>query len=465
MINKKKLVKGFVAQVVIGIVITQFSFQKSNHNSESFSLFEKELISEFEKGGSPGIQVSIYYKGKTYNKSLGNSHFNKKIKAHNKTLFKNASTGKVFVAFAALKLSLQGKLDLDESISTYIPGLNIEIGKLTTRQLITHTAGLKDESENFGPSGLSQHIKMAKELQKNEFIGNAGLVFSYSNTGYDLAGAVIEAVTKKDFESAMQILVFKPLKMKNTTYRSDLVDKKNVAFGHSESSSIYVTNRTIPDNARGRASGMALTTADELNKFLTWFQIKHKNPFDNKLKDAVLKVYSNKKMTGSYWEYGYGLFHSTYCNNETIWHSGGLPGYKAAFLSVPEQNFSVTVLANGSGINQWNIVKKSMTTILNADCSPKDNDGQLTEISKEEGQELIGKYTQGIGAIIKVSEKNGRFAMSVSGGPNYYLKKRGKDQIVIIRDGKPATSYGVIKDDEGKVLFLQYWVRAYPKIE
>ncbi|WP_298902897.1 serine hydrolase [uncultured Psychroserpens sp.] len=438
--------------------------QPSPHVNDIFSSFEKELLNELSNGGAPGIQVSIMYNGEVYNKSFGYSNFNKKIKANNKTLFKNASTGKVFVAYAAIKLSLLGKLDLDKNISTYISGLNSEIGKLTTRQLITHTSGLKDESDNFGPSGLSQQIKMAKTLGSDKFFGEPGMVFSYSNTNYDLAGAVIESLTGWDFNTAMMKLVFEPLNMKATTYRFDVANPKNVAFGHSGSGPNYSTNTTIPDNARGRASGMALTTAEELNKFLMWLQIDHKDQFDNKLKDAVLEVFSNKKMTGAYWEYGYGLFHSTYCNTNAIWHSGGMPGYKAAFLSVPEQSFSVTVLANGSGINQWNVIKKAVETVINGNCSLISNNVELTDISEEEGQELIGTYTQGIGARIKVFKKEDTFVMSVDGGPSYELKKRGEDNIVTIRENKPSTSYGVFKDKNGKVLYLQYWVRAYPKV-
>lgn len=442
------------------------SFNEHTSNSDNFSLFEKELINEFNKGGAPGIQVSIIHNGKIYNKGFGYSNFEKKIKVNNETLFKNASTGKVFVAFAALKLSLQGRLDLDKNIAAYISGLNPEIGKLTTRQLITHTSGLKDESDDFGLSGRSRQIEMAKTLENDKFFAKPGLVFSYSNINYDLAGAVIESLTNLDFNTAMKKLVFEPLGMKTTTYRSDLTNPKNVAFGHSGSGPNYSTSTILPDNARGRASGMALTTAEELNKFLMYLQTEHKNQFDRKLRDAVLEVFSNKKMTGTYWEYGYGLFHSTYCNTNAVWHSGGMPGYKAAFLSVPEQNFSVTVLVNGSGINQWNVIKKAVETIIKSDCSPKKNNtGELTEISEKEGNELIGAYTQGIGARMKVFKKNNTFVMSVSGGPVYHLKKRGKDKIVTMRNGKPVTSYGVFKNKKGKVLFLQYWVRAYPKIK
>lgn len=464
--KKAIFLKVLITSIIICSSIILLSFNEYKTNSDSFSLFEKELIHEFNKGGAPGIQVSITHNGKVYNKGLGYSNFNKKLKVHNKTLFKNASTGKVFVAFAALKLSLIGTLDLDKNISAYISGLNSKIGKLTMRQLITHTSGLKDESDNFGPSGRSQQIRMAKALGGDKFFSEPGLVFSYSNTNYDLAGAVIESLTDLGFNAAMKKLVFEPLGMKTTTYRSDLAIPKNVAFGHSGAGPNYVTNNALPDNARGRASGMALTTAEELNKFLMWLQTEHKDQFDNKLRDAVLEVFSNKKMTGTYWEYGYGLFHSTYCNTNAIWHSGGMPGYKAAFLSVPEQNFSVTVLVNGSGINQWNVIKKAVETVIKSDCSPKKNNPiELTEISEKEGNELIGIYTQGIGARIKVFKKNNTFVMSVSGGTAYNLKKSGKDKIVTIRNGKPATSYGVFKDKKGKILFLQYWVRAYPKIK
>lgn len=456
-----------VQHITITLIITIISFFHSEKVLGQQSItevnkdFEKELRDEFNNGKAAGIQVSIIHGKKRHSYQLGYRDYSTNKKVDHSTLFKNASTGKVFVAFAALKLSLSGKLDLDKNISTYIDGLEPSIGRLTTRQLITHTAGLKDESDNFGPSGVSQQIQMSKELGKNKFFGKPGVVFSYSNTGYDIAGAVIEAVTKKDFNSAMKELVFNPLKMYTTTYRISSDGLKNVAYGHYGNS----TNSSLPDNAKGRASGMAFTTADEMNRFIKWLHTEHTNKSDNLLKNKVLEIFSNKKMTGQYWEYGYGLFHSDYCRKSSIWHSGGIPGYKAAFLSVPDEDFSVVVLVNSSGLNQWNIVRKAVQTYLKGDCSPTKNKLNTVDISEQEINDLIGTYSQGIGARIRLFKKNNTLFLDVDGGKDYLVKKTKEGKIISTDNEKPINSYGVFKDKNGKVLYLQYWVRAYPKIK
>ncbi|MCL6274548.1 beta-lactamase family protein [Muricauda sp. 2012CJ35-5] len=458
--------------IVLILLLTCFSWsghaQVDFENSirESFATFETQLVQSCNSGTTPAVQVSIRYKNGTYHKTLGYANHSERIKASTKTLFRNASTGKVFLAFAALKLGQQGKLDLDTGIASYLKGLHPRIGALTTRQLLTHTAGLKDDSDNYGPTGRSRQIEMLKKYGASAFIGDPDLVFSYSNNGYDMAGAIIEAITGLNFNEAMQQLVFQPLQMNSTFYGVANLKDHQLAYGHSGSNHNFNTSKSIADNANGRASGMAFTTAVDLNKFLFWLNQEHPEKKSNDLRKQLLQIYADKQMTGEYWAYGYGLFHSEYCKNKAIWHSGGLPGYNAAFLSVPESEFSIVVLANGSEFNQWEVITNAVKTILKSDCTPvKSPTSKLTEFTETEANDLVGTYSQGIGAVFKISKSNKQLVLSVSGDQSHPIRKNSNGDIVVLEGGKPIRKYTVFKNRMGQVRFLHHWVRAYPKLK
>lgn len=120
----------------------------------------------------------------------------------------------------------EGKLSLDDKVSNYIP-LFTKYYKsyVTIRQCLTHLTGIQSEQ---GIAKLLQKNKFRTlEEEVNEYASkrdiqtNAGTEFRYSNVGFNIAGRVLEIISKKSFDRLMQDRLLRPLAMKNTTFTNE----------------------------------------------------------------------------------------------------------------------------------------------------------------------------------------------------------------------------------------------------
>ena len=120
----------------------------------------------------------------------------------------------------------EGKLSLDDKVSTYLPIFTKYYKAfITIRQCLTNYTGIQSEQ---GIAKLLQKNKFhTLEEEVNDFASkrdiqtNAGTEFRYSNVGFDIAGRVLEVITKKSFDKLMQDRITRPLMMRNTTFSNE----------------------------------------------------------------------------------------------------------------------------------------------------------------------------------------------------------------------------------------------------
>jgi CubicO group peptidase (beta-lactamase class C family) len=116
-------------------------------------------------------------------------------------LFQIGSISKSFLALTVLSLADEGRIDLDAPLSRYLPGAAWPAAPITARQVMSHTSGLPDGAPLF-PRTPDGRLWTGFP---------AGAKFSYSNTGFDLLGAVVEAITGLSHEEAILRRVRAPL--------------------------------------------------------------------------------------------------------------------------------------------------------------------------------------------------------------------------------------------------------------
>jgi CubicO group peptidase (beta-lactamase class C family) len=146
------------------------------------------------------------------------------------TLFPLASITKMFTAATAVRLSQEGVLELNRPISSYIPeiGTRTELGRVTVHQLLTHTAGLLDPVDQPLCAGNGE---LSATVAKAHMAAPPGAVFLYSNTGYSLAGVVIERATGSRFEDVVRERVLRPMGMAGTTFDGGALRVRGHATG------------------------------------------------------------------------------------------------------------------------------------------------------------------------------------------------------------------------------------------
>lgn len=121
------------------------------------------------------------------------------------SLWRAASTSKVFTAIGIMRLVQQGQLDLDADINRYLKSFRIPAKKgrpITVRHLLSHTSGLDDPfvgSGFLGRAGPQPPLATVICNWLPRCVYQPGEVYFYSNFGYGVLGALIEDVTGRRF--------------------------------------------------------------------------------------------------------------------------------------------------------------------------------------------------------------------------------------------------------------------------
>src|SRR5262249_17928014 len=125
-------------------------------------------------------------------------------------LFRIASTTKMLTAAAVLAATSRRSLALDSSVGSVLPGLDPSIARLTLRDLLRHRGGLREGSSYYGPQDESALVEFVRSWSDTMLFTEPGDVYSYSNLGYALAGAVMAQSMGHSYADAMRALLFDP---------------------------------------------------------------------------------------------------------------------------------------------------------------------------------------------------------------------------------------------------------------
>jgi CubicO group peptidase (beta-lactamase class C family) len=149
------------------------------------------------------------------------------------TRFNVGSIGKVFTAVAIAELAQQGRVSFHDPISQYLPGLPGGIGdKITIADLLTHTSGLGDVFQRWHPTASPLSVsQLLRKVANQPLQFEPGSRFSYSNSGFVVLGAIIEAVTGGNYYDWVRTHVFAPAGMTHSGWYA-LDQVPNMAHGY-----------------------------------------------------------------------------------------------------------------------------------------------------------------------------------------------------------------------------------------
>lgn len=218
-------------------------FLQIAHAQYDFSGVDKLLEANKKLLGN-NVVALVWKDGKiVYQKEIG-TDFTAKTQAP------IASASKWITAATIMTLVDQGKLDLDDPVSKYIPELEKYMkGYITIRQCLSHTTGIDGEKNGLGK--LLERRKFesladeAKAIAAKEISNNAGKEFAYGSSGLNLASRVAEIVSKKDFVRLVQERITRPLKMRATSFQNESGNSPNPSGGAQSSALDYMNFMTM----------------------------------------------------------------------------------------------------------------------------------------------------------------------------------------------------------------------------
>ncbi|MFJ8219205.1 serine hydrolase domain-containing protein [Bacillus cereus] len=284
--------------------------------------------------GYPGILAKTSEGGKTWGYAAGIADLRTKKPMKTDFRFRIGSVTKTFVATVLLQLAGENRLNLDDSIEKWLPGViqgNGYDGKqITIRQVLNHTSEIADyiQSKDFDIMDTKksytaeEFVKMGISLPP-DFAPGKG--WSYSNTGYVLLGILIEKVTGNSYAEEIEDRIIEPLDLSNTFLpgNSSVIPGTKHARGYVQPDGASELKDVTYSNP-GSSDGEMISTADDLNKFFSYL-LGGKLLKEQQLKQMLTTVPTGREgMDG----YGLGIFETKLPNGVSIWgHTGGALGF------------------------------------------------------------------------------------------------------------------------------------------
>src|SRR5512138_2422936 len=246
---------------------------KTSPNKDSnFGAIGKFIVKEMKRLQVPGVAIGIYHKGEELDAGFGVTSIEHPLPVTVDTLFQTGSISKTFTGTLMMALVEQGKVDLDAPVRKYIKDFKVkdkDVSKsVTVRHLLTHMGGwVGDYFNDFG-NGEDALDKMVKDIAKMEQIQPMGTLWSYNNTGFNVASRIIEVVTKRPYEQAMQEMLLTPLRLDMTFfYPSDILFTHRFVVGHYLEKGKLKVARPWAIGRAGNGVGGVVSTVRDLLKY------------------------------------------------------------------------------------------------------------------------------------------------------------------------------------------------------
>ncbi|MDQ6815578.1 MAG: beta-lactamase family protein, partial [Bacteroidota bacterium] len=202
----------------------------------------------------------------------------KKTPATPQSAFRIASMTKSFTAMAILQLRDDGKLQLDNPVSMYIPAFKqqhfptADAPPVTIRHLLTHAAGLPEDNP-WGDRQLAiSDEQLVALINKGlSYSNDPGVAYEYSNLGFVTLGYIIKKVSGRSYEEYITENILKPLGMNHTYWDYANVPSNELALGYRWLNGHWVEQPLLHDGAGGAMGGM-ITTIEDFSKYMAFHQ-------------------------------------------------------------------------------------------------------------------------------------------------------------------------------------------------
>ncbi|NEX93347.1 serine hydrolase domain-containing protein, partial [Caulobacter sp. 17J65-9] len=269
------------------------------------------------------------------------------------TTFNIASMGKMFTAVAVGQLAEQGELSLDDTLAKWLPEYpnRAAAEKITLRQLLTHTSGLGDVDRHRPDADKRLTARSIVPLMTADPDFEPGARVSYSNAGFVMLAAVVEAASGQSFDDYVRDHVFVPAGMTRTDYGLVTAIAPDRARGYlrPEHDPLGFEPRRSNEQFlgfKGDGSGGAYSNVDDL------FAFKRALFGHRLLSEAWTKEMLAPRVdfagAARPSKYGYGFHLESCAGTPTVGHAGGGPnsGVDSVMFATADGKWTVIVLGN-----------------------------------------------------------------------------------------------------------------------
>lgn len=323
-------------------------------SSSPFSILSERITRRMQELKVPGVAAGVWHAGQEETAGWGVTSLANPLPVTPETLFQIGSITKTMLATAAMRLVEQGRLELDRPVRAVLPGLRLAdeatAAELTLRHVLTHTGGWAGDYFNDFGWGDDSLAKMVDSLVRLPQQTPLGTLWSYNNSGFAIAGRMLEVVTGLSFEQAMRALLFEPLGMNSSFFFPDEVMVRRFVVGHFPSKNGQV--ETALPWAVGRSNhpaGGVVANVPDLLRYAR-FHLHEGMTADGQrclLPASLAEMRRPQAWPGvSADAMGLTWFIKTIGPLTCYRHGGATHGQNAQLLFVPAQDFAFAILSN-----------------------------------------------------------------------------------------------------------------------
>lgn len=339
-------------------------------------VIDSTMRAEIAKSRAPGGQVAVVIDGRlAYTRGYGYADIESRRGVSERTLFRVGSVTMMVTGATIAQLAVEGKLDLDAPISRYVTELaGKNVGRVTTHQLLTHTAGYANNVVTYGRMGEGALGEVMREVTDTLQIGPAGGGFNFSNPGYAMAGYVAERASGSRFSTLAMRTVVAGVGAPRATFRPLEALTYDFALGHAGPPGRDATVlRPYAENTAQMAAGYLITSMGELANLTVALMDSGRLAARQPIARAAVE-----RMTTGHVDvagapgvkYGYGLRISER-RGQRVWeHEGTFDGFQSMVVMFPDRKAAILFVANRSGAALPGVVEVFASRVLGITGAP-----------------------------------------------------------------------------------------------
>jgi len=311
--------------------------------------------------GTPSASIAVVRDGQiAYLQAYGDAQLEPRIAARTEMRYSIGSISKQFTAAALLLLAEQGKLSLDDPVSRFVPNLT-RANEVTIRQVLSHTAGYQDYwPQDYVPPFMLQPVTAEKILDRwarKPLDYEPGTEYQYSNTGFVIAGEIVEKASGMALIKFLYRHIFSPLAMHAVI---DVDDAHADPIGYQRFG--LGPLRPAPKEGAGWlfAAGELAMPAEDLAKWDL-----------SLINQSLLKPASYQEMettrvlkNGLATDYGLGVGVSKQLGHRAISHGGEVSGFTAQNKVFPDDGVAIVVLTNQDAVGTPGDIARKIAPLL-----------------------------------------------------------------------------------------------------
>lgn len=318
----------------------------------------------------PGLSAAIAIDGEVvWTDGFGHADLAHQVPATEDTRFRIASISKPVAATVAMMLVEDGQLDLDAPIRSYLPLFPEKRDTITTRQLLSHTAGIRHyEGDEFeSATRYESRLGPLAIFADDPLLFEPGTDYSYSTFGYTLASAVMEAAADSTFLELLEARLADPLNLDTLVpekTREVIPNKASFYLVETSNGDTTVVNAPYVDNSNKWTGGGLLAAPKDVVGFVLGL-------LDGELitEESLNEMFAPQapvEDASNHYGLGWRVDEDDQ-GRQVVWHTGGAMGGSGVVRFYPDRDLVVATLANTSGVPHSDLAEEMTNILLNSE--------------------------------------------------------------------------------------------------